>query len=391
MKTLYITALSAMVLMTGFTNCAQSQQKQNAKAATKPVSKDNDNDDWQSFNSRHTPGTWDAAIRDESVNIQFYGEHWSNGRNFQLAELGTLPTGNVGTFTVNREAGKMTFKGVFEGGFGHGNYTFQQNDAFKSYLQERGYKDLDEQMMMAVFFTNINKGYFEYMKANGYASISNEDFKDLAEQDMNRAKMEEYFTLFKAENYGHQSLGKIIELREHGVNAKFIQGFHDIGFKAIPLDQALELRDHGVHPEFISDIKKMGYGDISLEKAKDLRDHGVSPKYIAGMQAMGYKVMSLDQAQELRDHGVGPEYIKGMQSLGYKNISLDKARELKDHGVNVEFVKGIQQLGFKDLTLDKAQELRDHGVNLAYIQKIKSKGNTANTLDDYIKLKDSGF
>ncbi len=172
MKTLYITALSAMVLMTGFTNCAQSQQKQNAKAATKPVSKDNDNDDWQSFNSRHTPGTWDAAIRDESVNIQFYGEHWSNGRNFQLAELGTLPTGNVGTFTVNREAGKMTFKGVFEGGFGHGNYTFQQNDAFKSYLQERGYKDLDEQMMMAVFFTNINKGYFEYMKANGYASIS---------------------------------------------------------------------------------------------------------------------------------------------------------------------------------------------------------------------------
>ncbi|HEY8927975.1 MAG TPA: hypothetical protein VIM55_02200 [Mucilaginibacter sp.] len=391
MKKLFINCLSAIVLLTGFTNCAQSQQKQKEKAATKAVSKGSDDDDWQSFNSNRVPGTWDAAIKDEKVSIEFYGEHWSQGRNFPLPELGTLPTGNIGTFTVTREAGKMSFRGVFEGGFGHGSYTFQQNDQFKNYLQERGYKDLDQQMMMAVFFTNINKDYFEFLKANGYASVSNEQFKDLAEQDMNRGKMEEYFNLFKTENYGHQSLEKIIELREHGVSAKFVQGFHDIGFKTIPLDQALELRDHGVHPEFISDIKKMGYGDISLEKAKDLRDHGVSPKYIAGIQAMGYKVMSLDQAQELRDHGVSAEYIKGMQNLGYKDISLDKARELRDHGVNVDFIKGIQQLGFKDLSLDKAQELRDHGVSLAYIQKVKSKGGTANTLDDYIKLKDSGF
>ncbi|MEO6630996.1 MAG: hypothetical protein ABIN13_04715, partial [Mucilaginibacter sp.] len=330
MKKLFIPCLTALALLATLSGCAQAQQKSISKSAAKSAlkseakgDKNDDNNGWYS-NGNHAPGTWDAIVEDGQVNIQFYGHRWNSGRNFPKSELGTLPDGKIGEFILTREAGKMTFKGVFEGRFGHGAYNFVENADFKSYLAQRGYKELDDQLMLDVFFTDINKGYFDFLKDNGYADISNDQFRDLARQDLNRKKLTEYFDLFNAEKYGHQSLEKIVELREHGVSAKFINGFHEMGYKNIPLDQALELRDHGVSPQFITEFKKMGYADISLEKATGLRDHGVNPKYIASMQEMGYKNLTLDKAQDLRDHGVSSEFFRKMHDAGYKDISLDK-------------------------------------------------------------------
>ncbi|MDB5131094.1 MAG: hypothetical protein JWR02_843 [Mucilaginibacter sp.] len=311
----------------------------------------------------HVPGTWAAYIGDEKVHIQFTGEDWNTGRTFPLTELGVLPAGNEGTFSMTREAGTINFKGEFAGGKGHGFYTFAENASFKSYLQQKGYSNLDKELMLDIFFTDINKSYFEFLKENGYAGVSNQQLKDLAQQDLNRKVMDDYFALFKAEGYGRQPLDKIVELREHGVNARFVNSFRQMGYhEKIPLDKALELRDHGVTPEFITSIQQMGYEKISLDKAV-----------------------------ELRDHGVNPEFISSIQQMGYKDITLDKAQELRDHGVNPDFIKSIHALGFNDVSLDKAQELRDHGVNAEYIKKIKDKGMNIHTLDEYIRLRDAGF
>ncbi|MCR8559778.1 hypothetical protein KXD93_19160 [Mucilaginibacter sp. BJC16-A38] len=389
MKKILITCLSAIALLTAFSGSVFSQQKQKIKVAKPPVN--NDDDSW-TFDDKRSPGTWDAVIDADQVNIQFYGLHWGLGRNIPASELGPLPTDKISEFVLNREAGKASFKGVFQGRFGHGTYQFEENAQFKAYLAQRGFKGLDNELMMNVFFTDINKGYFDYLKENGYATITSDQFKDLAEQDLSRKKLAEYFDLFKTEGYGHQTIDKIVELREHGVSAKFVNGFHQAGFKNIPLDKVLELRDHGVSPEFISQFTALGYKDISLDKALDLRDHGVNPAFISSIQKMGYGKLTLDKAQELRDHGVNPQFIDNLKKLGYADLSLEKAQELRDHGVNADFIRGVQKMGFKDLTLDKAQELRDHGVNLAYMQKVKSKNpDSVKTLDDYIKLRDSGF
>jgi hypothetical protein len=338
---------------------ADTQAQEKVKVKTR-VERDDYN--WSNFGGHHVPGTWSAYLEDEKVYIQLTGEDWDTGRSFLLSELSTLPTAE-GTFTATRESGTITFKGVFAGGKGHGFYTFAENTAFKSYLEQKGYSGLDKELMMNIFLTDINKSYFEFLKTNGYATVSNTELKDLAQQNLNRKVMEDYFNLFKTEGYGHPSLGKIVELREHGVNARFVNSFHEMGYKEkIPLDKALELRDHGVTPSFIASIQKMGYGDITL-----------------------------DRATELRDHGVNPEFISSMQEMGYKNITLEKAQELRDHGVNPEFIRSITELGFKDLTLDKAQELRDHGVNAAFIKKVRDKGVKVNSLDDYIRLRDTGF
>jgi len=386
MKKIFIAGLSVIMFLAVIAGTAQSQEKVKVKVAVKQ------DEGWSNFGGNHVPGTWSAYIETDKVYIDFTGEDWNTGRRFLLSELGTLPTGGEGTFHITREAGTVTFKGVFEGGKGYGFYTFAENASFKTYLVQKGYSGLDKELMLNIFFTDINKSYFEFLKENGYAEVTNSELKDLAGQDLNHKVMTDYFGLFKTESWGHPSLGKIVELREHGVNARFVNSFHQMGYKEnIPLDNALDLRDHGVSPEFITSIQKMGYGSISLDKAVDLRDHGVSPEFINSFQELGYKKLSLDEAQDLKDHGVNPEFIHSIQSMGYKDITLDKARDLKDHGVNPEFIRSIAALGFKDLTLDKAQELRDHGVNAEFIRKMRDKGVKVNTLDDYIKLRDTGF
>jgi hypothetical protein len=357
MKKILIACLSAALLLGVCIVSAQTKVKVKVKTTTR-----HDGDRW-GFGGNHLPGTWVAYIEDEKVHIDFTGEDWNTGRTFLLSELGALPEGNEGTFKVTREAGTVTFKGEFEGGKGHGFYSFAENPAFKSYLEQKGYSAPDKQLMLDIFFTDINKGYFDFLKEHGYGTISNENLKDLAQQDLNRKVLEDYFGLFKSESWGHPPLDKIVELREHGVNARFVNSFHTMGFKQnIPLDNALELRDHGVTPEFITSIQKMGFEKITL-----------------------------DRAVELRDHGVNPEFIHSIQDMGYKDITLEKAQELRDHGVNPEFIRSISELGFKNLTLDKAQELRDHGVNATFIKKARGKGVKVETLDDYIRLKDTGF
>ncbi|CAN5298051.1 hypothetical protein BH09BAC6_BH09BAC6_19400 [soil metagenome] len=357
MKKIIITCLSALILLTAFSYSAISQQKLNTNIHKNKT----DDHDWSGGNNR-TPGTWDAVIKDGIINIQFAGEHWSTGRNFTAAELGTLPADKIGEFSLIREAGKMNFKGVFQAQWGHGTYKFDENSTFKTYLSQKGYKNLDDELMLNVFFTDINKSYFDFLHSNGYPTISNEQFRDLAEQDLNRKLLEDYFTLFKAEAYGH-----------------------------VPLDKIVELREHGVKPAFINEFHQMGYKNISLDKALELRDHGVTPKLIRSFIALGHKEISLDRAIELRDHGVNAQFIEGLQQLGYSNVSLETAQELKDHGVSVEYLKELKALGFAGITLEKAQELKDHGVSIAYIKKNKDKGKANLSLDDYIRLKDTGW
>ena len=206
MKKLLVAVLS-VILAAATTFTAKSQEK---------VKTENRNDDaWSNSGGNHVPGTWMAYIEDEKVYIRLTGEDWSAERSFPLAELRTLPT-SEGTFALTREAGTITFKGTFDGGKGRGFYALAENASFKSYLEQKGYLGLDKELMLNIFLTDINKSYFDFMKANGYYEISNSQLKDLAQQNLNRKVLGDYFNLFKTEDGGHPSIEKMVDLREHG-------------------------------------------------------------------------------------------------------------------------------------------------------------------------------
>lgn len=345
----------------------------------------------EDMNDEFNPGVWSAYINKDRAHIQFGGIHWSSSANFDVSELGTLPTGTAGTFAVKRDPGTVTFTGSWSNGAGHGTYVFVPDAAFKTYLEGEGFKEVPDALMIHLFFTNINKTYFAYMKENGYQGISIRQLKDLAYQNMNQRVMTGYVELFKKEGYGKVPLEKMVELREHGVDPQFLNDLQAAGYAHVSLDKAQEARDHGVTPDFIADMKKAGARDISLDEAIELRDHGVTTEFIQGFRDLGYTNLSLERATELRDHGVTVEFIREFQQMGYKNVSPDRAQELRDHGVEPSFVSGIKGLGFADLSLEKAVELQDHGVTVEFIRRMQEKGLKNLSLDEYVRLRDSGM
>ena len=59
--------------------------------------------DHDDMNVDVNPGVWSGYIHNDMVHMQFGGVHWNSSANFQLSELGTLPTGTPGTFSVKRD------------------------------------------------------------------------------------------------------------------------------------------------------------------------------------------------------------------------------------------------------------------------------------------------
>jgi hypothetical protein len=387
MKRIFLSGIAMAALTTLLWSVAAAQD---TTAGRDTKSHANDDDDSYTDNFPDNPGLWSALVVQDQVHIQFGGRHWSSGASFALSETGPLPTDKQGSFTVKRDAGTVTFNGVFEGKRGHGTYSFEEDPAFKSYLAQEGFSSISESLMIHLYFTNINKAYFAFMKENGYTGITMTELKDLAEENMNQHVMSSYLELFKKDSYGQVKLERIVQLREHGVSPSFIVKFHDMGYPDVPLDKAVELMDHGVDPEFVDDMKKIGQRNITLDEAIELRDHGVSVEFVKQLTDMGYANISLEKAVELVDHGVSASFIRGFRDLGFKDISLEQAVRLVDHGVSVSFVSEFKQLGFPDLTLKKAVDLADHGVSVEFVKRMQEKGLKNLSLDEYIRLRDGG-
>lgn len=380
MKKLIFTVFSLVALTVFIGTAAQAQQR---------TSHWSDDDDFNSEDDN--PGVWSAIVREDKAFVRFGGLHWNSSSTFQVAELGTLPTGAAGTFVVKRDPGTVTFNGRFQDNHGHGTYAFVPDESFKAYLANEGFKDPSQELMLHLFFTNINKEYLGYMKQNGYDGLTIGQLRDLAYQNVNQKVMTAYVDLFKKEGYGKASIDQIIEMRNHGVTPSFFERFHEMGYKDITIDQAIELRDHGVDPEFIEEMKKTGVKEIPLDLAVELRDHGVTVEFIRGFHEAGYPDVSLEKAIELVDHGVTVEFIRGFQRLGFKNITPEEATELQDHGVRPSFVGRFKDLGYADITLDKARELQDHGVTPEYVKKLQDRGMKNLSLDECIRLRDVGM
>jgi hypothetical protein len=246
-RNLSFLCLMAIAILAG--NCAIAQQNTSSSS--------NDDD---SFNGNFVdnPGVWSAVIYGEKTHIQFGGFHWNSGTTFMTSELGPLPIDKPGTFTVKRDAGTVTFTGTFSNDRGHGTYSYTEDAPFKAYLTQAGFHDITEELMLHLFFTNIDRKYFDYMKGNGYEGITLSELKDLAYHDVNYDVFSRYLELFKKESFGKVSLEQIVELRDHGVSPGFIGSLHELGYKTLSLDKAQELVDHGVSIAFIRELQSMG-------------------------------------------------------------------------------------------------------------------------------------
>jgi hypothetical protein len=379
-------------------------------------------------------GFWSAKIINDEVKITFNHDmergNWTTTRRFKKSDFSALPT-TESEFTLSREAGVMKFKGKFEDNEGYGKFKFEGSADFKSYLGSYGMSNIKEEMMMHLFMANINKSYMEYLKQNGYASVTKSNLQDMAIHGISREKLEEYMAMFNQSGWKKPSLERLVEFKIHGVSGDYLRALHDTGLKNISEEDILNAKIHGVNTEYINGLKEAGYANIDMEQliemkihgvtgeyakkvngnrsnkmssdelveakihgvdridveklqkegiepnSEDLKNfaiHGIDAEYIAEMNKAGFGKLSSEELLNAKIHGVTPELVKAYSDLGFKNMSFERVLEFKIHGISAEYIKGMAAAGYKDLSASKIVEFKIHGITPEYVKSAADMG-----------------
>ena len=438
-----------------------------AKAQTnnenlKNESKNENNAEKNSERGMKSEGYWFAVIKGDKVHIRFSDEqldsendykskHSYSGNDFKLSELGTLPKGTSGTFTITREAGTMQMTGRFEDNTGMGTYKFEANKAYVDYMNKELKETLDDDEQLAFFFINIKKEYLTMLRSEGYKDVTKDDLIPVAALGIDKA----YISSIRNAGFKETSLEELVPLKALGVDSKYIAEIRSAGYKDITSDQLVSFKAQGIDkkyiesvrdmkgdkgdkgdkggkdddaddivsfkamnitPEYVNSFKAVGYNNIPKEQLVSFKALGVTPEYIKSWQDAGFKNISAEDFTGMKSQNVTPEYMKSFTALGYKDVKpedlvafkalgitpdyiksfqaagykvddLDNITGLKSLGITPEFIKSFEAVGFKDIDLDEIVSVKAVGVTPEYIKEMKAKGFNYNSLQKYVTLK----
>ena len=435
-----------------------------AKAQTSNVkSEKNEKNEDNNINRRgkgmETEGYWFAVIKGDKVHIRFSdekldsendykGKHSYSGEDFKLSELGTLPKGTPGTFSITREAGTMQMNGRFEGNTGMGTYKFNADKAYVDYMNKELKETLDEDDQMAFFFINIKKEFLTMLRNEGYkdvtkddlipvaalgidkayiSSIRNAGFKDVSLENLVPLKAlgidEKYISeirteykdistdqlvSFKAQGIDKEYISKvrqmkgdkgdkgdkgskddaddIVSFKAMNITPEFVNSFKAVGMTNIPHDQLVAFKAVGVTPEYVKGWYNLGFKNIDPEEFVGMKSQNVTPEFMKSFTDLGYKIKP-EELVAFRALGITPDYIKSFEAAGYKITDLDNLTGLKAQGITPEFIKSFESVGFKNIDLDEIVAVKAVGVTPEYIKDMKSKGFNYDKIQKYVTLK----
>jgi len=400
-----------------------------------------------------TEGYWFAVIKNDKVNIRFSDEkmdddndshHSYSGETFKLSDLGTLPKGTSGTFTITREAGKMEMTGKFEGNTGMGTYKFTADKTYVDYMNKELKENLDDDDQMAFFFINIKKQFVTMLKGEGYTNINKDDLIPVAALGIDQA----YIRSIKDAGFKDESLENFVSMKALGIDGKYIQEIRSAGYKNITTDQLVSFKAQGIDKKYIESVRQMkgdkastdadaddivsfkamnitpeyinsfkavgltniphdqlvsfkavgvtpeyvkgwynlGFKDIEPEEFVGMKSQNVTPEYMKSFTDLGYKVKPEDLVS-FKALDITPEYVKGFQAAGYKITDLDNLTGLKAQNITPEYIKSFESVGFKNIDLDEIVAVKAVGVTPEYIKDMRSKGFNYDKLEKYVTLK----
>jgi beta-lactamase regulating signal transducer with metallopeptidase domain len=339
-------------------------------------------------------GTWEirpSRANDGTVHLRLTEGDSSWGRTVRLDTFegltaSQLSAGGPVQFTLRRDAGTFTFKGVVQGGVGAGTFSFAPDPAFADGLAKRGFARPTASEQYALARADVGYAFIDELTKQGYAKPTTAELVRAGEHGVHT----EYVREMGALGYRLETLAPLIELRDHGVGPDYIRALAEQGYKGLAADELRRARDHGVSADYVGAMKQAGYGSLTIAQLINARDHGVSADYVRALAEAGHAKVPLDQLVRARDHGVSGEYARDMRALGYQ-APLDDLVKARDHGVSVEFVREIAAHGYKGQPIDALIRLRDHGVSSHYVQELKSLGYERLSIDDLVTLRDHGL
>lgn len=333
--------------------------------------------------------SWTALIEDDEICFQFMSRsnaynnryNYQSSRCFDLSLFRDLPRNNMGSFSLQRASGTMTFKGVFEGDDGVGNFSFKPSESFASSLKSAGYGSYEDKEMMLFFMADMNDEYLAYLKSQGY-NPSHQKLLELAIFYDDLEELKTRLAEFKRLGFGKPSLQKLIELQIHGVDEKYAAEMQAAGFEGLSLQDLMEARIHGVSGSYLASMASAGFRDLTFSRVKEMAIHGISPEYVEEMSKLGYKNLSPGEIVNAKIHGVSADRIADWRQAGLTNLSLEQAKNMAIHGVDSDLVKALADYGFTNLTPEEVTSAKIHGLSARRMAELKSTGLPMNNLDE---------
>jgi hypothetical protein len=299
-------------------------------------------------------GSWTASTSDEKPgrihfnmtrgNFNNFGHTFSSGAFSGLTDAQiNANTQTPVTFELRREAGTISYDGVFRNGKGAGHFTFAANRNYANTIRGLGIKfDTDR----------------------GRKKSEDEELFTLAALDVST----DFIRSIRAEGFDELSLDKYVEMRIFNVTPDYIREMRGLGYKDITVNKLVETKIHKVTPDYIRKMRASGW-DLSLNKYVEYRIHGVTPEFADEMKKIGYNLDHSDLVA-FRIHRVTPEFIEEIAKLGYKNVDADDLVAMRIHRVTPEFIRELETAGYRNVPVEKLIAMRIHGVDAKFIKRM---------------------
>lgn len=334
-------------------------------------------------------GVWEGKIENDQVcmtlSSRAHNLQWVNGSCFPKSDFSALPQ-QEGEFTLSREAGTITFKGKFEGNEGYGRFTFATNQLFADWLTQQGVEDVNDNLLIHLFFANFGKDYVLFLKEEGFDFIDADDLTNLAVHEVTPAKIKEYQAMTTALNAGKPDIDEMVTFKVHDIDQAFVEQMTKTGFKDLSLDDIVNAKIHEIDPAYVKQCRDMGFENLSFDDVLNFRIHDINPQYLAELKSAGLSMLSADDIVNMSIHEVSAATIVEFKKMGLEDVSNDDIINFNIHEITPEMVAEFKKLGFEDLSTDDLVNFSIHEVNPATVAEFRKLGLGDLSTDDVVNL-----
>jgi len=324
-------------------------------------------------------GTWTASVQDDDerrIHISIHYQETSNwGQTYDRAELRGLSDDAVNasvstpvSFTLDREAGRFAFEGVFRDGRGAGHYDFTPNRAFAGTLRSLGVQgagELTDRELMHLTLANASAARTREFMALELGGIDVEGLIALSIHGVTPEYVRELRALGVT---GTGSVSDVVSMRIHRISAAYVRELESFGYRDLSREQLLAMGIHGVTAEAIREFRGMGFADLSPQELVNLRIHRVTPEFARQMREAGLRDLSPQGLVALRIHQITPQLIREYAELGYRDLSREQLLAMGIHRVTPAFIREMRQAGFDDVSPETLVKMRIHGIDAQFVR-----------------------
>ncbi len=278
-------------------------------------------------------GFWTATKENGTVYLQLTNSRKNNGSffiSFSIEE-DDFKKNNDTNFELNREPGKMIFKGQFPQNESTGKFSFTQNKDFERFLKGKVLANVsknEDYYYFKLFLGDVTKNYVNSIRQRGYKP-----------------------TL--------KQLGK---LAIHNVSLNYIDALEKTNYRSLELDMLVRFAIHDVSIDYIQELDKAGYGDIDAQMVKRFAIHGVSASYIKDLLSVGYGNLEANMLKKFATHKISSDYIKSLLAVNIRKPDANDIKKAKIHRVSANFIKEARNKGHESQELSHYIKLKVRGI-----------------------------